>query len=136
MSAFLQALERTARTEQQFGRERQQRLVDAELKAFGFFNGLSGDLNRLSELGVAPSLKGRTVSFKKGSLEVLAITFGTFDGNEIRISSPVVEYLKLNPSAEDISIESDVDEAAGRWLARSIDVVERNRPVFADLGYA
>jgi hypothetical protein len=134
MSGFWEALDRSTKTAPQFSDERQRRLIRAESRAKAFFERLVRDSERLAKLGVEVSIRNRTVSFKRGTLEVLAVTFGTDDGRRVRIVNPVAEYFKLTPSYEDLEIERDVDAAAGAWLGQSIELVESKRDELSILG--
>ena len=79
-------------------------------------------------------MNDRTISFKRGPLEVLAVAFGTEDGTKHRIFSPVAEYFKLTPSYQDLNAENEIDEPAGRWLGHSIELVDKNREVLRAIG--
>lgn len=135
MSGFWQAFEQASGADVAQWNDRQTALWRADQIADDFVRAIQKDAQLLEGRGLRLVKRDRTVSFRQGGLELVAINFGTVNGHEIRISSPVIEYLRLSPSVEDMAIDGDVEEAAGRWLGHSIDVVERNRPVFTDLGY-
>ena len=132
-AGFWEALEGASKADPQYRFDRQQLLRQAEHKAQAFYGAMLADAPRLSQRGIRVTIQDRTVSFRKGPLEVLAVIFGTNNGNEVRLASPVIEYLKLTPSSEELHIDEDVFEPAGRWLGLSIDAADRNRAALSVL---
>src|SRR2546425_5430312 len=102
MADFFEALKQSTKTEPQFSEERQHRLRRAQARAQEFHQRLLKNASQLAQFGVEAKLNDRTISFKRGPLEVLAVTFGTEDGTKHRIFSPVAEYFKLTPSYQDL----------------------------------
>ena len=65
---------------------------------------VSQDKSRLEKIGVAATVDGRTVKFKKEGLEVLVVAFGIDDTGRNRIYSPILEFLKLSPAYVDVAM--------------------------------
>ena len=134
MSAFWDSLERSARPDQKFEVQRQTALREAEAGAIALFEIVTQDKPRLANIGVTASVDERTVSFKKGGLEVLVVTFGIDDTGRIRIHSPIFQFLKLSPAYVDVHDRERTVDLAGEWLGKSIEQVRANEPKFKALG--
>ncbi|MGY2051952.1 hypothetical protein [Methylobacterium sp. JK268] len=134
MVGFWDALESATHQHADFDTERQRRFRKAEDRANAFFGEMQRHASRLEGFGVTVRQQGQTISFRRGGLELLAITFGTTNGTENRIFSPVIEHLKLTPSFQDLPADEDLQELAGQWLGRSIEAVQNNVDRFRALG--
>ena len=134
MSVFWDSLERSARTEHKFNVQRQAALRDAEAGAEALYELVSKDESRLAGIGVAANVDARTVSFKKGGLEVLAVTFGIDDTGRNRIHSPIFQFLRLSPSYVDVHGLDRTVELSGEWLGNSIEQLRANDGMFKALG--
>ena len=130
MSTFWDGLERSAKTDQQFNVQRQAALRTAEGDAKTLHELVSQDKSRLEKIGVAATVDGRTVKFKKEGLEVLVVTFGIDDTGRNRIYSPILEFLKLSPAYVDVHGRDQTVELSGVWLGKSIEQFRANEDVF------